>query len=68
MYHVNRIDCKEYLIMSTEEHEKAIVLMLLIITWKGMWLSGVNRHAGFSVSIASEAFGTLEVLLWLTHI
>lgn len=69
MYHGNRIDRKEYLMMSTEEHEKPLVQMLLIITWKGLWLSEVNTRAGFSVGVTSEAFGAVnvEVLLWLTH-
>lgn len=69
MYHVNRTDCKEYLIVLTEEHEKPIVQMLLRITWKGLWLSEVNGRAGFSVGIASAALSALreEVLLQLTR-
>lgn len=44
--------------MLTEEHEKLIVQMLLVITWKGLWFSEVNIYAGFSVDVVSEAFGT----------
>lgn len=58
MYHVYRADHKGYLIMLTEEHEKLIVQMLLVITWKGLWFSEVNIYAGFSVDVVSEAFGT----------
>lgn len=56
--------------MLTEEHEKLIVQMLLVITWKGLWFSEVNVCAGFSVDVVSEPFGTSngKILLWLTHI
>lgn len=69
MYHVNRAGCEEYLIMLTEEHEEPIVQMLSV-TWKGLRLSEVNRHVGFSCSIASEAFGALNAatFLRLSHI
>lgn len=56
--------------MSTEEHEKPIVQMFLVITWKGLWLSGVNTHVSFSINTTLKTTGSLngEVLLWLSYI
>lgn len=70
MYRVNRVDYKRYLMMSTEEHEKPIVQMLLVITWKGLWLSGGNTCVSFLINITLKISGTLngEVLLRLTYI